>query len=56
MKQSIFLSVTFAILSGTASASEELCSALADTALYADAGLSAEVRPIFQFDGAQFVP
>lgn len=50
------LSPAFVLLAGAASASDTLCFALTDTALYADAGLSEEIRPIFQFDGAQFVP
>ena len=40
----------------SAFASDELCVASRDTALFADAGLTEEVRPVFQFDGAQFVP
>lgn len=56
MKPEILLSIALAMFSGAANATEELCHAVADTALYADAGLSQQVRPIFQFDGAQFVP
>lgn len=56
MKRTVLVSGALALLSGAANAAEELCYAIADTALYADAGLSEEVRPIFQFDGAQFVP
>lgn len=37
-------------------ASDELCFATKDTALFADAGLTQEIRPVFQFDGAQFKP
>ena len=37
-------------------ASDELCVATKDTALFADAGLTQEIRPVFQFDGAQFKP
>jgi len=37
-------------------AADELCVAVSDTALFADAKLEQEVRPVFQFDGAQFVP
>lgn len=51
--------ITFLLLTSatcTASASEELCTALTDTALFADAGLSQEIRPIFQTDGAQLAP
>ena len=40
----------------SAFAADELCVAVSDTALFADAKLEQEVRPVFQFDGAQFVP
>jgi hypothetical protein len=41
---------------GAVFASDELCVAVTDTALFADAGLTQDIRPIFQFDGAQFKP
>lgn len=37
-------------------AANTLCYPATDTALYADAALTQELRPIFQYDGAQFVP
>lgn len=56
MKTVMSVSCTFGLLAGGAGFAGQLCYAVADTALYADAGLSQDVRPIFQFDGAQFVP
>lgn len=40
----------------TAAQGGELCLANRDTALFADAALSEELRPVFQYDGVQFVP
>jgi|LauGreDrversion4_2_1035121.scaffolds.fasta_scaffold219448_2 hypothetical protein len=43
-------------LTPIAATAQELCTALTDTALYEDAQLTQDIRPIFQFDGAQFIP
>jgi len=56
MKCKLFIVGFLVFNTGAAIASEELCVALNDTALFADVGLKEEVRPIFQFDGAQFKP
>ncbi len=56
MKFPVLIASALFIGSASAHAADTLCSAVADTALYADAALANEVRPIFQFDGAQFVP
>ena len=56
MKPTLPLAALVALLTPGALAADPLCTALADTALYADSALTEEVRPIFQFDGAQFVP
>lgn len=55
MKTTFALLAVLAATTGGALAGE-LCTAVTDTTLYADAALTEEVRPIFQFDGAQFVP
>lgn len=58
MKPNLYaLSLSLCILqASSAFAADELCVAVSDTALFADAKLEQEVRPVFQFDGAQFVP
>lgn len=56
MKTAIYVSGALWLLTAGASAADELCYAVTDTALFADAALTEEVRPVFQFDGAQFVP
>ena len=53
------MKVRFALLVAlfsTPASAEGLCLPVTDTALFADPALSEEVRVIFQFDGAQFVP
>ena len=56
MKFSLYAVSVFFLNAGVAFAADELCVAVSDTALFADAKLEQEVRPVFQFDGAQFVP
>ena len=56
MKRIFFVIGALVLNAGATFASDELCVALKDTALFADAKLKKEVRPIFQFDGAQFKP
>jgi hypothetical protein len=56
MTRTFITLLLLASATGLASASEEVCTALTDTALFADAGLSQEIRPIFQTDGAQLAP
>lgn len=56
MTRTFITLLLLASATGPASASEEVCTALTDTALFADAGLSQEIRPIFQTDGAQLAP
>ena len=53
VKASLAIGLALAPFSAMAST---LCYPAADTALYADAALTQELRPIFQYDGAQFVP
>jgi hypothetical protein len=56
MKRVILFSGMLSLMGSALWAADELCYATTDTALFADAMLSEEVRPIFQYDGAQFVP
>ena len=56
MKRILFVVGALVLNTSAAFASDELCVALKDTDLFADAKLKKEVRTIFQFDGAQFKP
>jgi hypothetical protein len=56
MKRNLYAVSLCVLYASTAFASDELCVAVSDTALFADAKLEQEVRLVFQFDGAQFVP
>ncbi|MDA1331848.1 MAG: hypothetical protein O3A65_05090 [Proteobacteria bacterium] len=56
MKRILFVVGALVLNADAAFAQDELCVALKDTALFSDARLKEELRPIFQFDGAQFKP
>jgi hypothetical protein len=54
--QQVYVTILVSVCSAGSAVADVLCLANKDTALYAGADLSEEIRPVFQFDGVQFVP
>lgn len=54
--QRLYVPILVSLCSVGSAMADVLCVANKDTALYAQADLSEEIRPVFQFDGVQFVP
>jgi hypothetical protein len=54
--QRLYVTILVSLCSAGSAMADVLCLANKDTALYVGADLSEEIRPVFQFDGVQFVP